>query len=157
MNATVLAAAIAIGSLACSATAQFVGPGLSWSGSSGNSAGSFVPSCQNLPVTAVSPETVTLSVWGDPLSLYGLLAAASGSQCIQIPGIGGGVVLDPPVIAVTFGVLTQVSPCLSCPPGLEQLQFALPPGLPPGTSISLQAVGIGNGNLSFTVAITATI
>ncbi len=139
------------------ATAQFVGPGLTWSGSSSNFTGSFVPSCTNLPVTAVSPETVTVSVWGDVLSPFGLFASVSGNQCIQIPGFGGGVVLDFPIVPVAAGLLTQISPCLSCPPGVEQLVFALPPGLPLGTSLALQAVALAGGSLAFTVAITGTV
>ncbi|HEX5053768.1 MAG TPA: hypothetical protein VFZ65_18455 [Planctomycetota bacterium] len=157
MNPFLVAATCAACLLSASATAQLAGPGLAWSGSSGNHASSYLPSCQNLPVTAVPSETVTLTVWGDMLSPFGLFAAASGSQCIQIPGFGGGVVLDLPVVPVTAGLLTMTSPCLSCPPGHEQLQFVVPPGLPPGTSVALQAVALGAGNLSFTVAITGSI
>lgn len=155
MNAFLVTAAAAC-LFAAVAPAQLPGPGLQWQGSS-NFAGSFLPSCQNLPVTVVSPETITIKVWGDMMSPFGLFAAASGSQCIPVPGIGGGIVLDPPFVPVTAGLLTQTSPCLSCPPGLQTLQFAIPPGLPPGASLALQAIGFGNGNLSFTVAITGTV
>lgn len=139
------------------AAAQFAGPGLSWSGSSGNFARSFVPSCQNLPVVMVPGETVTLAVWGDVMSPFGLFAAGSGSQCLVFQGIGAGLVLDFPVSTVMFGVLTQVTPCLSCPPGFQNLQFAVPAGLPAGTALALQGAALGNGNPSFTVAITGTV
>ena len=142
---------------AATAAAQFAGPGLSWSGSSSNFARSFVPSCQNLPVAMVPGETVTLTVWGDAMSPFGLFAAASGSQCLTFPGLGAGLVLDFPVATVLFGVLTQVSPCLSCPPGYQDLQFVLPPGLPAGTSLAVQGAALGTGNPSFTVAITGTV
>lgn len=137
--------------------AQFAGPGLAWSGSSSNFARSFVPSCQNLPVVMVPGETVTLTVWGDHLSPFALFAAGSGSQCLPFPGIGAGLVLDFPVATVTFGVLTLVSPCLSCPPGHQDLQFVLPPGLPLGTALAVQGAAFGAGNPSFTVAITGTV
>ena len=143
--------------LASAATAQFVGPGLSWSGTSGNGARSFLPSCANLPVTAVLGETVTLTVWGDWMAPFALFAAGSGSQCLPIPGLGNALVLDPPLLTVTFGVLTQLTPCLSCPPGLQSLQFTIPPGIPPGTSVAFQAASLGGGNPAFTVAITGTI
>ena len=154
---TSLLSALSAGSLALAAPAQLAGPGLTWEGSSQNFASSFLPNCQNLPVTMVSPETVTVRVWGDIVSLYGLFASASGSQCVQIPGIGGGVILDAPFFPITAGVLNLVTPCLSCPPGFTVLQFAVPPGLPAGTSLALQAIGFGANNLSFTVAITGTV
>ena len=142
---------------ASTSAAQLAGPGLSWSGSSGNFARSFLPSCQNLPVVAVPGETVTLSVWGDSMSPFALFAAGSGSQCLVFQGIGAGLVLDFPIATVTFGVLTQQSPCLSCPPGHQDLQFVLPPGLPPGTALALQGAALASGNPSFTVAITGTV
>lgn len=139
------------------ATAQFFGPGLSWAGTSGNGTRSFVPTCQNLRVTAVPGETVTLTIWGDPQAPFALFAATSGSQCLVFPGINNGLVLDFPVETVLFGVLTQQSPCLACPPGMEALQIPIPNGLPPGTALSVQAASIGNRALAFTTAITATI
>ena len=142
---------------AAAVPAQLAGPGLTWLGSSSSFAGSYLPSCQNLPVAVVSPETITIRVWGDTMSPFGLFASTGGSQCIPIPGFGGGVVLDFPVVPVTAGLLTETSPCLSCPPGLITLQFAIPPGLPPGVSLALQAIGVGNGSLAFTVAITGTV
>lgn len=142
--------------LASTALAQLVGPGLQWQGST-NFAGSFIPSCQDLPVVMLSPDTVTVKVWGDQLAPFGLFASTSGSQCIQLPGILGGVILDFPIVALTGGLLSQTSPCLSCPPGVQPITFAVPPGLPLGTSLALQAVTIAAGNLSLTVAITGTV
>ncbi|MBM4059516.1 MAG: hypothetical protein FJ265_00255 [Planctomycetes bacterium] len=139
------------------APAQFAGPGLSWSGSSGGNARSFVPSCTNLPVAAVPGETVTVTVWGDVLSPFVLLAAWSGTQCVQFPGVGNGLILDPPVLTVTCGVLTQTTPCLSCPPGLEPLPFVLPAWLPAGTALALQGGAFGSGQPSFTIAITGRV
>lgn len=139
------------------AAAQFVGPGLAWAGSSGNFARSFVPSCANLPVVAVPGETVTLTVWGDWMSPYALFVAGSGSQCLQIPGLGGGLVLDFPITTVTFGVLTLTSPCLSCPAAFQSLTFQLPAGLPIGTALALQAAALGGSNAAFTTAITGTV
>lgn len=143
--------------LAAPLAAQFVGPGLAWAGSSGNFARSFVPSCTNLPVVAVPGETVTLTVWGDWMSPFALFVAGSGSQCLQIPGLGGGLVLDFPITTVTFGVLNLTSPCLSCPAAFQSLQFVLPAGLPVGTSLALQGAALGGGNPAFTVAITGSV
>ena len=152
-----LLAAVSSCVFASTSAAQFVGPGLSWAGSSGNYARSFLPSCQNLPVVMVPGETVTLTVWGDVSSPFGLFAAGSGSQCLVFQGIGGGLVLDFPVATVMFGVLTQVTPCLSCPPGYQDLLFVVPPGLPAGTALAVQGAALGGGNPSFTVAITGTV
>jgi hypothetical protein len=143
--------------LAGVARAQLPGPGLTWSGSSANSAGSYLPSCANLPVTGVRGETVTLRVWGDQLAPFALFAAGSGNQCLPVPGLGNALILDPPLVTITFGVLTMTSPCLSCPPGLQQLVFTIPQVVPQGTTVSLQAASLGAGVAAFTVAITATV
>jgi hypothetical protein len=154
---TFLASAASACLFALVAPAQLAGPGLTWQGSQSQYAGSFLPSCQNQPVTVLSPETITIKVWGDMMSPFGLFASASGSQCIPIPGFGGFVILDFPVVPITAGLLTEVTPCLSCPPGLLTLQFAIPPNLPPGTSLALQGIALGNGQLGFTIAITGTV
>lgn len=154
---SLLRVACAVALSAAVASAQFAGPGLRWSGSSGNFAGGFVPSCANQPVTAVPGETVTLSVWGDHLSPFGLFAAASGTQCLPIPGLGNALILDAPIVTVSFGSLTQLTPCLSCPPAFENLQLTIPLGLPRGTSIAFQAAAFGGSRLAFTIAITATV
>jgi len=78
------------------AFAQQPGPGLSWYGSSSNSTGSFYPGCHVLPVTMVPGETVTVTVWGDVHSPFGLFLAIDARQCLQIPGLGGGLALDFP-------------------------------------------------------------
>ena len=143
--------------LTATAAAQLPGPGLTWAGSSGGNAGSFLPSCANLPVTAVAGETVTLRIWGDPQALFALFAATSGHQCLPVPGLGNALVLDPPLLTVAFGVLTLFSPCLSCPPAFQELRFTIPPNVPPGSSVSFQAASFGAGNPSFTVAVTGTV
>lgn len=156
MRHPILAAVVSL-SVIGSASAQFVGPGISWSGSSGAGVRSFVPDCSNLAVVATPGETVTLTVWGDVQAPYALFAAMSGTQCLPIPGLGNALVLDLPVFTVAFGVLSQTTPCLACPPGLQPMTFPLPPGLPRGTSISFQAVSFGNRGVSFTSAITGTV
>jgi hypothetical protein len=142
--------------LAAAAPAQFAGPGLSWATSSGTGTRSFVPTCTSLPVAMVPGDVVTLSVWGDYGAPFGLFASLGASQCLPIPGIGNGLVLDFPVVTITFGTLTLVTPCLSCPPAFADLPLVVP-ALPPGTSVSFQAATSGNGNLAFTTAITATV
>lgn len=143
--------------LAAAALAQQPGPGLTWAGTSGGSTGSFVPQCLALPVAAVRGETVTLRVWGDPNSVFVLAAASSATQCLPLPGLGNGLVLDLPVFTVAVGTLTQTTPCLSCPPGLEPLTFALPAFLPPGTTVAFQAVAMGANMPACTTAIAATV
>ncbi|MFO1078081.1 MAG: hypothetical protein U1E73_10215 [Planctomycetota bacterium] len=137
------------------AFAQTAGPGISWDGTSTNSAGSFLPTCQVLPVTMVAGETVTITVWGDILSPFGLFASTAATQSLQIPGLGGCLALDPPAFTVAFGVLTLVTPCLSCPPGLQPLTFQLPANLPPGTVLAVQGAALGSGSPAFTSAIRA--
>lgn len=143
--------------LTSAALAQFSGPGLSWSGTSNNFASSFLPTCQVLPVTMVPGETVTITVWGDVRSPFGLFAAPDTAPCVQIPGLGGGLALGAAAFTVTFGVLTQTTPCLACPPGLEPLTFTLPANLPAGMVLAVQGAALGWGQPSFTAAIRAQV
>lgn len=152
----IAATLLSITGMVAATPAQFAGPGLSWTGTLGGSTRSFTPSCSNLPVAAVAGDTITLTVWGDQQALFGLFAATGASQCIPIPPLGNGLILDAPVVTVTFGLLTQTTPCLSCPPGLQTVTFTAPGGLPLGATLSVQAASFGNGQPSFTVAITGT-
>src|SRR5262245_31972844 len=149
--------ALVLSSLASLATSQLPGPGLTWLGSISGGVGSYLPSCANLPVNAVRGETADLRVWGDPQAPFALLAAASGTQCLPIPGFGNALVLDPPLVTIATGILSQTSPCLSCPPGFELVRLFVPLGLPLGAAISFQALTNGATRLGFTVAITAKI
>jgi hypothetical protein len=157
MKTTTIPALLCAAFLAPAATAQLAGPGLNWLGTVSGSAGSFLPYCTVLPVNAVRGESVTLRVWGDVQSAFGLFAAGTTAPCTPFPGIGNGLLLASPVITVTFGVLTQFSPCLSCPPAFQALNFSIPATLPPNTTVAFQAAGFGNQNLSFTVALAATV
>ena len=151
-----IAAAFVALSFAGLATAQLAGPGLSWSGTSGGYARSFVPSCTTLPVTAVAGETLSLTVWGD-LHWPGFLYVSLGSSpCQQFPGVGGGLLLAQPIAMVGLDVLNQPTPCLSCPPGTATFSFLLPGWLPAGITVTFQALAYGGGQPSFTVAIAGT-
>ncbi len=154
--AVALTVALTIAGLTSTAPAQFTGPGLSWAGTLGPSTRSFVPSCTNLPVAALAGDTITVTVWGDQQALFGLFASTGANQCIPIPPLGNGLILDAPVVTVTFGLLTQTTPCLSCPPGLQTVTFTAPNWLPAGTTLSVQAATFGAGQPGFTVAITGT-
>ena len=79
------------------ASAQLSGPGLQWQGSSGSSAGSFLPGCVTHPVSAIIGETVTLQVWGDFQAPFALFASLHESACMTFPGIDGGLLLGLPV------------------------------------------------------------
>jgi hypothetical protein len=157
MKTTTLATFLFATLLTATAQAQLAGPGLNWLGTVSGGAGSYAPSCTVLPITASRGESVTLRVWGDVQSAFALFAAGNSAPCTPFPGVGNGLLLGQPVTTVTFGVLTQVSPCLSCPPGYQPMNFSIPASLPPNTMVVLQAAGYGNSNLSFTVAIAATV
>jgi hypothetical protein len=150
-------APLALACLASTATAQAIGPGLTWVGASGTFAGGHFFSCTPAPVGVGAGEGVILTVWGDIQSPYGLFLAPSTGTCVMFPGFGGGLVLASPIATLAVGTLTLVTPCLSCPPGLEQHRFTVPPGLPFGVTASFQALALGGAVPSFTPAITATV
>ncbi len=154
---SILAACLFTTCLTVTAVAQTSGPGLTWEGTLGGSAGSFVPTCISLPVVALQGENVTLRTWGDPNALFLLGASLSTMPCLPIPGIGNGLLLGAPVFLVAAGTLTQLTPCLSCPQGFEPFSFTVPTLLPVGTALSFQALSFGNNIPSLTVAITATV
>lgn len=156
MRHTLLGCVLAT-SFAVPVAAQFPGPGMTWTGTAGGSTGSYLPTCANLPVDAVRGDSVLLRIWGDPGSVFLLLTAGSANQCLPIPGIGNALMLDLPAFPVVAGVLTQLTPCLSCPPGYEPLPFVVPTSLPPGLVASFQSVGFGANQFAFTIAITATV
>lgn len=143
-------------SAASAASAQLSGPGLQWQGSSGTSAGSFLPGCVTHPVSAVVGETVTLQVWGDFQAPFVLFASLNESTCLTFPGIAGGLLLGFPIFQVSSGVLTQISPCLSCPAAFAELVAQIPPTAV-GAKFSLQAASLGFGQPGFTVAIRAAV
>lgn len=155
MNSTLTAFAFAT-FLTATATAQSTGPGLAWEGTA-TSAGSFWPSCTNLPVVAQLGENVTLRIWGDPNAPFVLGASLSTLPCLPIPGIGNGLMLGAPISIVATGTLTQLTPCLSCPPAFEPFAFTIPTFFPVGTMLSCQALSFGNNSPALTVAITATV
>jgi hypothetical protein len=157
MKTTTLATFLFATLLTATAQAQLAGPGLNWLGTVSGGAGSYAPSCTVLPVAAIRGEGVTLRVWGDVQSPFALFAAGSTTSCTPFPGIGNGLLLGQPIITVTFGLLTQFSPCLSCPPGYQAMNFSIPATVPPNTMVAFQAAGYGNQNLSFTVALAATV
>lgn len=151
--------AIGFSILAVSAAvlAQTTGPGLTWSGTTGGATGSFMPSCSSLQVSALRGDAVTMRAWGDPGSPFLIGVAATATQCLPVPGVGNGLVLDLPAFPVVGGLLTQLTPCLSCPPAFEPIGFVVPLSLPLGSSVSFQAIGLGNGQLALTTAITVTV
>ncbi len=149
--------AFALPLFASTAFAQFPGPGLLWQGDSGSSGGSFLPECVSDPVGTFPGETVTIQVWGDAQAPYLLFASLNEGPCISIAGVGGGLLLSPPVFPLSTGILTDVSPCLSCPEAVENVVAQVPPTTPVGTAFTLQALAFGGGQPAFTVGIRATV
>jgi len=155
MHRAVLSVALAI--LTCPAlAAQLPGPGLGLSTSSGGAAGSLVFDCTPLDVVVLPGDTVTLSVQGDVDAPYALFRAATATGCRPIAGFVGDLVLDPPLVFFETGVLTQITPCLACPPAYETITFVVPPTFPPG-EVAIQAASFGGGRLAFTSAIRVTV
>ncbi|MEO6597408.1 MAG: hypothetical protein ABIP94_21910, partial [Planctomycetota bacterium] len=113
--------------------------------------------CTSLPVSTSHNENVSLRISGDMNAPFLLFASGTTMPCLSIPGVGNGLVLGLPADLVAVGILTQVTPCLSCPPGYEAFNFTVPTSLPSGMVISFQAASFGNGQLALTTAITVTV
>lgn len=150
-----LSTVLSVVCLASVGEAQAFGPGLVWEGSSGTFAGGFFPGCTPDKVTFMPSEIVTITVSGDIQAPFWLATAPSATSCVSLPGINGGLALDAPISIVATGLLTEISPCLSCPPGFRSFTVVIPGSVPPGTTISLQALSLGGGSFGLSVPITA--
>ena len=85
-------------------------------------------------------------------------ASNSATSCVAYPGIFHSLVIDLPVTVIATGTLASVSPVLACPNGYTTITSAIPPGFPTGTTIAIQALTNGAGNVpALTGAILITI
>ena len=134
---------------------------LQWSGSSGQTAGSFCWesnwSCTPNPITVTANETVTLSLRGALGGAYVIAISGGASQCQVIPGVLNALVLDNPITPVITGQLNIGGAILACPAGTDSSIFSFPSNLPPGMTFAIQALITGAGNmLTFSEAILVT-
>jgi hypothetical protein len=134
--------------------------GFALTSSAGPTAGSFCHwfNCTPAPITVTAGDVVTLRISGEWQAPWVLGASTSATSCVAYPGILHNLVIDLPVTILATGTLASVSPVLACPNGYTTLTSVIPPGFPPGTTIAIQALTNGAGNLSaFTGAILITI
>lgn len=134
-----------------------LGPGITWSGTSGTFTGSFGFQCEPLQVAVNPGETVTLGVWGDYLSPFVVMASFGATSCRHVPGVHHGFLLGHPATITAVGQLDQFNSCGGpCPTGVGAVTVPVAPTLPPGTAITVQVVTLMDGVPAFTCAITAT-
>lgn len=136
---------------------------LRWTGTT-STAGPFCWgfSCRPEQATVVPGETGTLMVRGEFNQIYALGVAPGASRCMSFPSIYNSLVLDDPIVFVRFGVCSEPSPILACPSGWDRFDVRVPPGLPRGASVALQAlVSVpsvpGTPRFSFSQTIVLTV
>ncbi|MCA8941417.1 MAG: hypothetical protein KDB80_02555 [Planctomycetes bacterium] len=139
------------------ATAQFSGPGLGWSGSSGTDVGSMLPDCTDYPVQAQQGEMITMRIMGDLGSPYAVALSPNQTPCTPIPGFGGGFLISGPVVTLRVGTLTDIVPCLACPEAWAQWSFTIPISTPSGLRVSFQGIALGWGVAALTNSVTASV
>ena len=101
---------------------------------------------------------MSLRISGEWQAPYVLGASTTATSCVAYPGIFHNLVIDLPVTIMATGSLDSASPVLACPYGYTILSSTIPPGFPPGTTIAIQALTNGAGNVpAFTGAILITI
>lgn len=114
--------------------------------------------CAPATTNVAAGEIVTLKITGEWHAPYLLATSTTAASCVAYAGILHDLVLDLPASIVVSGTLGSVSPILSCPNGYDTLTATVPAGLPPGTTIAVQALTYGAGNvLAFTGAILLTV
>ena len=153
--------AIAAAVLCAAAEAQYpIGAvGFAITTNLGQTAGSFCWwfNCTPAPITVVAGEVVTLRISGEHQAQFLLGSSTTATSCLAVPGILHNVVIDQPVSVMAGGALNNISPVLACPSGYTLLTGTVPPGIPPGTTLAIQALTYGAGNvLSLTGAILIT-
>lgn len=118
--------------------------------------------CVPRPLTVISGETLTLRVNAPLGNFFAIGASFSATSCLPIPGIQNNLILDPQVVTIAIGAVTQSSPILACWGGHETVALTLPAGLPSGLQFTTQAVAAvpnltsANG-VSFSVAVQKTV
>jgi hypothetical protein len=104
---------------------------------------------------------LTLRVNAPLQALFAIGASFSATSCVSFPFAANALVIDPPVVTLTVGVVSQGSPILSCWGGTQATPLALPPGLPVGLSFATQAIAdvplLGGNGLAFSVAVLTTV
>jgi hypothetical protein len=154
LAAIVLSAAPALGQYPQGATGFAITTNL------GQTAGSFCWwfTCTPATLTVTAGEVLTLRISGEWTAPYVLGGSNTATSCVAYPGIFHNLVIDLPVTILASGTLASVSPVLACPNGYTLLTSQIPPGFPTGTTIAVQALTNGAGNVpAFTGAILVTI
>jgi hypothetical protein len=114
-------------------------------------------SCTPATASVTAGEIVTVRINGDHLAPYLLATSPTATSCVAYSGILHNLVLDQPTIFVNGTLSSQGGP-LACPNGYDTLTATVPPSIPVGTTIAIQALTYGAGNaLAFTGAIVLTI
>jgi hypothetical protein len=118
----------------------------------GGVAGSICGPWNCVPSPLSVPAGTNLSIeigarWHVPLFL---LAALPPAQCTALPGFGGSLILQPPAVAVLVTPTSLTHHFISwgpggptgyCTPFTTSSTLQLPPGLPTGGQLLLQAFG----------------
>jgi hypothetical protein len=129
--------------------------GLVWTSDLGANVGSDIGGlgCIVQNVSVAQNEIVTLSVYGDLGALYGLAIASTATQCVQVPGVTGFLLVDQPAALLAFGSLAE--PTMG--PNTGRATLTGVSTLPPGTTFALQAFTFSQaiGSLSPTLFVTA--
>jgi hypothetical protein len=113
--------------------------------------------CTPATISVSAGAVVTLLIRGEWQAPFLLGSSTTATSCVAVPGIFHNLVLDPPIAIMASGSLSSASPILSCPSGYTTMTATVPPGIPPGTTLALQALTNGAGNvLSLTGAIVVT-
>jgi hypothetical protein len=114
--------------------------------------------CTPATISVTAGEVVTLKIAGEQQAPYVLASSTTATSCIAFPGILHNLVIDLPAVITLTGTLSSTSPVLSCPNGYTNIVASVPLGIPLGTTIAIQALTYGAGNvLAFTGAIVLTI
>ena len=99
-------------------------------------------SCTPQPLAVQNGETLTLTVRAPLGAPYAIVAGFSATSCLRVPGIWNALVLDPPLLALFGGSVSQLNQTRFCYDGYEILNLSIPNNIPVATTLALQAVAV---------------
>lgn len=108
--------------------------------------------CENFDCTphtvgAAPKEAVAVDIYGRPNGLYALLGGLPAFDCIEFPGIFGGLVISDPVLTLEIGLIPDTGTSYGCEVDVASTVYPVPSNVPMGVAICLQAVAFSPTDL----------
>lgn len=96
-------------------------------------------SCAPRSLVVQGGETLNMIVRAPLGAPFVIVAGFGATSCLSVPGVWNELVVDPPLLVLFAGSVTQRNFTRFCYDGYELRTLAVPTGLPSGVQLALQA------------------